>query len=92
MSYCRFGENCLEAAFEDEGSYLAAIEEVRSMDAGRVDRVRAAAAATAASHSLDTERAGFAKVVARMDTEARSRSRHPAASAAAEEAFRLGWE
>jgi hypothetical protein len=92
LAYCRFGENCLEAAFEDDDSYLAAIEEIRSMPAGRVDEMRAAAAATATAHSLEAERSGFAAVIARIESDARERVRHPAVVAAAERSFRLGWE
>jgi hypothetical protein len=92
LAYCRFGENCLEAAFEDDDSYLAAIDEIRSMSAERIDRIRAAAAATAAAHDLDAERSGFSAVVARIEAEARPRPRRPVVAAAAEQAFRLGWE
>jgi hypothetical protein len=92
LAYCRFGENCLEAAFEDDGSYLAAIDDIRSMSAQRVDSMRAAAAKTAAGHSLDAEREGFAAVIGRIESGARPRSRRPAVAAAAEQAFLLGWE
>ena len=60
-AYCRFGENCIQVGFEDAPSYVDALVTLLDSD---VEPLRAAGYRTAASHSLDAERAKVATLLA----------------------------
>ena len=67
MAYCRFGENCLEVALDDEKSYVRALEALRRMRLEEMERLRQNGYATAARHTLKQEREEFARFMEHLE-------------------------
>lgn len=63
LAYCRFGENCLGADYEDLDSYSAAIDSVLAMTEGARREMTAAAARSVQRFDLSSERAKFATFI-----------------------------
>jgi hypothetical protein len=91
-TYASFGETCLEAAFEDAGSYLEALHRVRAMNSDAIDAMRTAGRAAAMTHALDDERDALAATLARIEREVEPRRRHPAVAEAERQTRLEGWE
>lgn len=62
-AYCRFGENCVQATYEDVDAYVGALRGLAAADAGQVEGMRAAAYAESRRHTLEVERAGFERLL-----------------------------
>ncbi len=65
-AYCRFGENCVEAGFDDAESYAKAVRDLRSTPVSEIDRLRMAGYETVGRHTLDREREQFAGFMQRL--------------------------
>jgi hypothetical protein len=65
-AYCRWGENCLGAEWEDVPSYLAALEAVAAMGDAAVQAMRTAAYGALPRHSLAEERRLFGEFLAEL--------------------------
>jgi glycosyltransferase involved in cell wall biosynthesis len=91
-TYASFGTTCLEAAFDDAGSYLDALHRVRAMDAAAIDEMRRAGRSAASAHALEGERRALAAVLDRIEQEVEPRRRHPASIEAVRQTRLGGWE
>ncbi len=65
-AYCRFGENCVEVGFEDAGSYVGALKNLRQDGAGEAERLRRAGYETLGQHTLEHERERFGEFMGRL--------------------------
>lgn len=65
-AYCRFGENCLQADFEDASSYVDALQTLRIWDLDDVNRLRRSGYETAKLHTLEYERERFGEFMSRL--------------------------
>ncbi|CAA9294659.1 MAG: hypothetical protein AVDCRST_MAG93-4163 [uncultured Chloroflexia bacterium] len=66
MAYCVFGTNCLEVGLDDAAGYVEALEGLRSVDAGEVERFRSNGYATVGRHTLEHERERFGEFMGRL--------------------------
>ena len=90
LAYCEFGVNCLRAAYEEEQSYVDALEQIVAMGNQEVQAMREAGWASGDHHDLGAESEAFANLLRRVYAEARPRSRRHAA--ALSDAIREGRE
>lgn len=65
-TYCNFGENCVEAGFEDARGYVGALKTLRAESPKTIDGLRRNGYATVALHTLTHEREGFARFLGRL--------------------------
>jgi glycosyltransferase involved in cell wall biosynthesis len=80
MEFCRFEENCLEVAFEDVDSAVAALKRVSAMPVAELDRLRSAGHTTTEGYQLDEERQKFADLLAELPSLEGSRVRQGVAT------------
>ncbi len=66
LAYCNFGENCLEAGFDDAESYAKALKDLRATPVNEINLLRTAGYETVARHTLDRERKQFAGFMQRL--------------------------
>ncbi len=62
-AYCEFGENCLQAGFEDAKDYVDALRSLRSGEPENVERLRRNGYETVKRHTLEHERESFGNFV-----------------------------
>ena len=65
-AYCRFGENCLPANFEDAGSYAAALRALRDYGPEEIGQLRRVGYETVSLHTLEYERDQFGEFMGRL--------------------------
>jgi len=65
-AYCRFGENCVQATYEDPAAYVEALRGLAAADVERVEALRAAGYAEGGRHTLEGERAEFERLLAEL--------------------------
>ena len=64
--YCRFGENCLPAEFEDASSYVDALQSLKNYSVDDVNRLRRGGYESAKLHTLSHERERFGEFMDRL--------------------------
>jgi hypothetical protein len=60
-AYCRFGENCVQARYEEPADYVAALDRLAGSPAELVEDMRARGYATLERHTLEREAGEFAE-------------------------------
>jgi glycosyltransferase involved in cell wall biosynthesis len=65
-AYCRFGENCVQARFDDAEDYAAALLSLKDAGPGEVERLRRGGYAAVKSHTLEHERDRFGEFMVRL--------------------------
>jgi glycosyltransferase involved in cell wall biosynthesis len=66
MAYCEFGENCLAVGLDDAAGYVEVLEDLRTCDAGEVERLRRNGYETVGRHTLEHERERFGEFMDRL--------------------------
>jgi hypothetical protein len=69
-AYCEFGENCLYVTLDDARSYARALEYLREVEPGEVERLRRAGYAAARRHTLEHEEERFGAFLERLASRA----------------------
>ncbi len=65
-AYCEFGQNCVEAGFDDAESYAEALKKLRSADVEVLERLREAGYETVGRHTLEREQEQFGDFMERL--------------------------
>lgn len=73
MTYCRFGENCVEVGFEEVTDYVNALRAIAEWQPDQVDRMRRLAHDAVGAHRLEAERVAAVDVLDRVDERFTSR-------------------
>ncbi|QIN84203.1 glycosyltransferase [Rubrobacter tropicus] len=66
-AYCRFGENCLPARFENAGDYAAALRALRGYGAGEIEALRRGGYEAVGRHTLEYERDRFGGFMEKLE-------------------------
>jgi hypothetical protein len=73
-AYCRFGENCILARYEDVDDYIAILEELAQAPSEQIDALRSCGYETLHSHTLEREAATFGQFLTELSGRAWSRA------------------
>ena len=65
-AYCRFGENCLQAGFEDAAGYADALRALKGYGPGEIERLRRGGHDAVRLHTLEHERDRFGEFMERL--------------------------
>jgi len=66
LAYCSFGDNCVEADFDNADSYAKALTDLRAITVSEIERFRRAGYETVGRHTLDRERRQFSDFMERL--------------------------
>jgi glycosyltransferase involved in cell wall biosynthesis len=65
-AYCRFGENCLPARFENAKDYAAALRALKGYGTGEIEALRRGGYKAVGRHTLEHERDGFGEFMTKL--------------------------